>query len=123
MRTFICNITCDSVGLATYDFWLVVGANLKPWRITKNEISDFSHSLLYTYDTSFELSVIWPSDTESRINELRLSYSVSLSFKTRLTSVTCCFFCFCCCCFFAATLRTVNFKHGTRDGKHDDVTS
>ena len=25
--------------------------------------------------------------------------------------------------FFAATLRQVNFKHGTRDGKHDDVTS
>ena len=24
---------------------------------------------------------------------------------------------------FAATLRMVNFKHGTRDGKHDDITS
>ena len=40
-------------------------------------------------DTSFELSVFWPSDTESRINELRFSDSISLSFKTRLTSVTC----------------------------------
>ena len=40
-------------------------------------------------DTSFELSVFWLSDTESRINELRFSDSVSLSFKTRLTSVTC----------------------------------
>ena len=40
-------------------------------------------------DTTFELSVFWPSDTESRINELRFSESVSLSFKTRLTSVTC----------------------------------
>ena len=39
--------------------------------------------------------------------------SVSLSFKTKLTSVI----------FFAMTLRKVNFKHGTRDGKHDDVTS
>ena len=38
-------------------------------------------------DTSFELSVFWLSDTESRINELR--FSISLSFKTRLTSVTC----------------------------------
>ena len=39
-------------------------------------------------DKSFELSVFWLSDTESRlINELRLSDSVSLSFKTRLTSV------------------------------------
>ena len=56
-------------------------------------------------DTSFELSVFWPSDTESRINELRFSDSISLSFKTRLT------------------LRKVNFKHGTSDGKHNDVAS
>ena len=40
-------------------------------------------------DTSFELSVFWPSDTESRINELRFSESVSLSFKTRLVLVIC----------------------------------
>ena len=40
-------------------------------------------------DTTFELSVFWPSDTESRINELRFSESISPSFKTRLTSVTC----------------------------------
>ena len=40
-------------------------------------------------DTSFELSVFWPSDTESRINELRFSDSMSLSFETKLTSVTC----------------------------------
>ena len=40
-------------------------------------------------DTAFKLSVFWPSDTESRINELRFSYSVPLFFKTRLTSVTC----------------------------------
>ena len=40
-------------------------------------------------DTSFELSIFWPSDTESQINELRFSDSISLSFNTRLTSVTC----------------------------------
>ena len=40
-------------------------------------------------DTTLELSVFWPSGTESRINELRFSESISLSFKTRLTSVTC----------------------------------
>ena len=40
-------------------------------------------------DTTLELSVFWPSDTESRINKLRFSESISLSFKTRLTSVTC----------------------------------
>ena len=40
-------------------------------------------------DTSFELSVFWPSDTENWINKLRFSDSISLSFKTRLTSVTC----------------------------------
>ena len=40
-------------------------------------------------DTTLELSVFWPSDTESRINELRFSESISLSFKTRLTLVTC----------------------------------
>ena len=40
-------------------------------------------------DKNLELSVFWPSDTESRINELRFSESISLSFKTRLTLVTC----------------------------------
>ena len=41
-------------------------------------------------DTTFKLSVFWPSDTESRINkQLRFSDSVSLSVKTRLTSVIC----------------------------------
>ena len=49
--------------------------------------------LIFNYipitDTTLELSVFWPSDTESRINELRFSESISLSFKTRLTSVTC----------------------------------
>ena len=64
-------------------------------------------------DTTLKLSVFWPSDTESRINELRFSDSVSLSFKARLASVT----------FLVATLRKVNFKHGTRDRKHNDVAS
>ena len=40
-------------------------------------------------DTTFELSVFWPADTENRINELRFSDSISLSFKTRLMLVTC----------------------------------
>ena len=40
-------------------------------------------------DTTLEQSVFCPSDTESRINELRFSESISLSFKTKLTSVTC----------------------------------
>ena len=40
-------------------------------------------------DTIFELSVFWPSDTESRINELRFSDSISLSFKISLMLVTC----------------------------------
>ena len=39
-------------------------------------------------DTSFELSFFWLSDTESRINELRFSDSISLSFKMSITSVT-----------------------------------
>ena len=39
-------------------------------------------------DTVFVLSVFWPSDTESWIIDLRFSDSVSLFFKTRLTSVT-----------------------------------
>ena len=64
-------------------------------------------------DTTLELSVFWPSDTESQINELRFSESISLSFKTRLTAVPA----------IAATLCNVNCKHGTRDGKHADVTS
>ena len=38
---------------------------------------------------SLELSVFLPSDTESRINELRFYEIISLSLKTRLTLVTC----------------------------------
>ena len=60
--------------------------------------------------TTFELFVFWPSDTE---NKLRFSDSVSLSIKTRLNWLP----------VFAATLHKVNFKHGTTDRKHDDVTS
>ena len=56
--------------------------------------NNHNNSLLFYYipivrDTSFELCVFWPSDTESRINELGFSDSVSLSFKTTLTLVTC----------------------------------
>ena len=40
-------------------------------------------------NSSFELSAFWPSDTESGIKELRFSDSVSLSFKTKLMSITC----------------------------------
>ena len=43
--------------------------------------------LLFYYipinDLTIELSDFWPFDTESRINELRSSDSVSLSFKMR----------------------------------------
>ena len=56
-------------------------------------------------ETSSELSVFWLSDTESRINQLMFSDSVSLSFKTKLTSVP----------VFAAMLCKVNFEYGTRD--------
>ena len=64
-------------------------------------------------DTTLELSVFWPSDTESRINELRFSESISLSLKRGLRRLPA----------FAATLRKVNCKHGTRDGKLVDLTS
>ena len=75
---------------------------------------DNEHYYIPITDTTLELSVFWPSDTESRINELRFSESISLSFKTkanvRLPA-------------FVATLGKGNGKHGTRDGKHFDVTS
>ena len=61
-------------------------------------------------DPSFELSVFWLSDIESRINELRFSDSISLSFKMRLTLVT--------------WQRYVEYISSIfRDGKHDDITS
>ena len=47
------------------------------------------HLFLPVNDTMFNLSFFWPSDTERRINELRFSDSILLSFKMRLTSVTC----------------------------------
>ena len=61
-------------------------------KLTTREMTSIMGSMLYYMpitDTTLELSVFWPSDTESRINELRFSKSISLSFKTRLTSVTC----------------------------------
>ena len=60
--------------------------------ISRCVINGMHCTLIYyipIHETSFELSVFWPSDTESQINELRFSDSISLSFKTRLTSVTC----------------------------------
>ena len=56
-----------------------------------NEARGINHGLILYHipinDT--ELSDFWSSDTESRINELGFSDSISLSFKMRLTSVTC----------------------------------
>ena len=40
-------------------------------------------------DMYIEMYVFVPSDAGRRINELRFSDSISLSFKIRLTSVTC----------------------------------
>ena len=48
-------------------------------------------------DTSFELTVFWTSDTESQIKKTEVSDPLSLSFKTRLASIT----------YFTATLRNV----------------
>ena len=73
----------------------------------------FDPYIVYLYnvnDTSAELSVFWQSDIESQINKLRFSGSLSLSFKMRLTSVTCK-------ALFAEMLHKVDFKLGTRDGK------
>ena len=40
--------------------------------------------MLYTYnDTSFELSVFWPSDTESRISELRFETVLLSTYNIR----------------------------------------
>ena len=49
-------------------------------------------------DPAFELSVFWPSDTESRINELRFSESNHYLLKRDLRRLPA----------FAATLRKVN---------------
>ena len=54
-----------------------------------NRYSIFLFYYIPINDTSFELSVFWAFDTESRINKLRSSDSISLSFKPRLTWVTC----------------------------------
>ena len=61
------------------------------YRFSDNVVDVHNNVVYYMpiNDTTLELSVFWPSDTESQINELRFSDSISLSFKTRLTSVTC----------------------------------
>ena len=46
------------------------------------------HYLIPIHDTSFELSVFWPSDIESPINKVNFSDTVSQSFKKRLTLTT-----------------------------------
>ena len=43
--------------------------------------SDLNHYYITINDPTFEQSVFWPSDTESWINELRFSESISLFFK------------------------------------------
>ena len=63
--------------------------NIKHFNCKTTSLSDKSDYYIPITDTNFELSIFWPSDTESRISELRFSESISLSFKTRLTSVTC----------------------------------
>ena len=60
------------------------------------------------YDTSFELS--FPGYL---IPKHYFFDSISLSFKARLTLVTC----------FTATLRKLYFKDGIRDRKNNDLTS
>ena len=80
--------------------------------VSEKSINTYSYYIPIN-DTSFGLSVFWPSDTERRINKLRFSDSISLSFKGQGS---------CRLPVFAATLHRVNFKHGNRDGKHDDVT-
>ena len=57
--------------------------------LQKTHLRDTSKFIYYIpiTDTTLELSVFWPSDTEMQINELR--FSKSISFKTRLMSVTC----------------------------------
>ena len=60
---------------------------MKNYKVNPCHANYFIHYIPIN-DTSFELSVFWLFDTESRINELRFSDSVSLSFKTRLRSVT-----------------------------------
>ena len=71
-------------------YWLyeiIIGRTLSDSNY--NSIPDTGGYCIPINDTTFKLSVFWPSDTESQIVELRFSDSVSLSFKTRLTSVTC----------------------------------
>ena len=55
------------------------------------EKNDLKHAFccIPINDTSFEPSIFWSSDTKCQINELRFSDSKSLSFKTRVMSVTC----------------------------------
>ena len=68
-----------------------------------------SSNYIPIYVTHLLNCLFLPFDTDSQINKLRLSDSVSPSFKTRLTSVNC----FC--------SDFLNFKHGTRNRKHDDA--
>ena len=75
------------VSIYFYFVWLFVGL------IGVYLLDFFCSGIQFYYipinDTTLELSVFWPSDTESRINELSFSESISLSFKTSLTSITC----------------------------------
>ena len=58
-------------------------------------------------DTSLEHSVLWPSNTKSRINVLWFSDSVLLSFESRFTSFTC----------FCGDVTRSYIKHGTKGTK------
>ena len=86
----ICIYCCNGRHNAVMKFSVKVLCNVRSYHIYYTTLlyDKIDYFILIT-DTTLELSVFWPSDTESWINELRFSESISLSFKMRLTSVTC----------------------------------
>ena len=80
--------------LTKITFYIPIKGFLRGWvecdqTIINVHFNDIECYYIPITDTTLEMSVFWPSDTESRINELRFSESISLSFKTRLAPVTC----------------------------------
>ena len=55
-----------------------------PGMANKAQVANNGNYYIPINNMPFELSVFLPADPESRINELRFSESISLSFKTRL---------------------------------------
>ena len=116
----MCPVTSIFTVLFFMEQFICSSGSLVMWHKTGHNILldiTYYHILMMSYyiliNDTYLLNCLFSGHLIHKTNALWFSDSVSLSFKTRLTVVTC----------FCSNVTLINFKHGTRDGKHDDIMS